>query len=49
MSASIFVDFKLEVTKFMDADMDPLAAPSSDALPWHTIATIAFVANEFDI
>ena len=45
MSASVFVDFELEVTKFIDAEMDPLAAPSSGALPWHTIATIAFVAN----
>ena len=45
MPASILVDFKLEVTKFIDADMDLLAVPSSGALPWHTIATIAFVAK----
>ena len=38
MSASIFVDVKLEVTKFIDADMDPLASPLSGALPWCTIA-----------
>ena len=45
MHTSVFVDFKLEVAKFIVADMGPLAAPSSGALPWHTIATIAFVSK----
>ena len=40
MHTSILVDFELEVTRIIDAAMNPLAAPSSGSHPCHTMATI---------